>query len=81
MKLWIMTAIVAQLIPLVTIAFFIGGIYENMSVSAKLLAEQTTAMKTAQKDDEERRRWELAMEIWAGKQADPFIPPPRTPKD
>jgi hypothetical protein len=77
LKLWIMTAIVAQLIPLVTIAFFIGGIYENMSVSAKLLAAQTVAMDSAKADDEERRRWELAVEIWGRKQADPFVPPPR----
>lgn len=81
LKLWIMTAILAQLAPLITIAFFIGGIYTNMTLSSKLIAEQTTAFKLAAKDDEERRRWELAVEIWAGKRKDPFIPPPRTHTD
>lgn len=77
LKLWIMTAIVAQLVPLVTIAFFIGGIYNQMSATAKLAAEQTAEFKVARTNEEERRRWELAVELWAAKQSDPFSPPPR----
>jgi hypothetical protein len=77
LKLWIMTAIVAQLVPLVTIAFFIGGIYSQMSATAKLAAEQTAEFKVAKLNEEERRRWELAVELWAAKQPEPFTPPQR----
>lgn len=40
LKLWILYAVAAQIIPLLTIAFFIGGIYQTLTTSVITLQKQ-----------------------------------------
>lgn len=76
LKVWILSAILVHLIPLISIAFFLGGIYNDMSATKLLIEQQKTAATTQQVWMEERRRWELSMELWAAQQKPPFKPPP-----
>lgn len=76
LKVWILSAILVHLIPLISIAFFLGGIYNDMSATKLLIEQQKTAAITQQAWMEERRRWELSMELWAAQQKPPFKPPP-----
>lgn len=76
LKLWIASAVIMQVVPLITIAFFIGGIYQNMSSSIALLSQQQNELNARGKWMEDRQRWELAVEIW-GAQMNPPLRVPR----
>jgi hypothetical protein len=75
LKMWIMSAVVLQIIPLVTIAFFIGGIYQTLNSSITLLQTQQQQLSANSQWMQERRQWELSVELWGAQQE----PPLRTP--
>ena len=75
LKVWILSALVAHLVPLISIAFFLGGIYNDMNDTKSLIAEQRVAAAEQRVWMEERRRWELSIELWAAQQKPPFKPP------
>ena len=75
LKMWIMSAIIINVIPLVTIAFFIGGIYQSLNTSIKSSQDQAQQLAANERWMQERRQWELAVEIWGAQQ----MPPLRTP--
>jgi len=76
LKMWIMSAIVLQIIPLVTIAFFIGGIYQNLNSSIALIQTQQQQLTANERWMQDRRQWELSVELWGAQQQ----PPLRTPQ-
>lgn len=65
-----------QVVPLITIAFFIGGIYQNMNSSITLIQQQQSELTARGKWMEDRQRWELAVEIWGAQ----MQPPLRVPR-
>lgn len=75
LKMWIMSAIVIQVIPLITIAFFIGGIYQNLNASMALVQTQQQELAANARWMQERAQWELSVELWAVSQKPPFRPP------
>lgn len=77
LKMWIMSAIVLQIIPLVTIAFFIGGIYQNLNSSIALIQTQQQQLAANARWMQNRRQWELSVELWGAQQN----PPLRTTHD
>lgn len=76
LKLWIMSAIVLQLIPLITIAFFIGGIYQNLNSSVALVQKQQDQLVANARWMQERQQWELTVELWGAQ----LKPPLHTPR-
>lgn len=76
LKMWIMSAVVLQIVPLVTIAFFIGGIYQSLNSSMSLVKEQQRELTARGQWMQERAQWELAVEIW-GAQLNPPLRVPR----
>ena len=76
LKLWIASAVIMQVVPLITIAFFIGGIYQNMNSSIALIQQQQNELTARGKWMEDRQRWELAVEIWGAQ----MTPPLRVPR-
>lgn len=58
-KLWILSSVVAQIVALMPIIFFLGGIYQNANRSLEILNSQTeiaSRMATRIQDIEERQR-------------------------
>lgn len=77
LKMWIMSAIILQIIPLVTIAFFIGGIYQNLNSSITLIQSQQQQLAANSRWMQDRRQWELSVELWGAQ----MQPPLHTPHD
>lgn len=46
-KLWILSSVIAQVIAMIPIIFFLGGIYQNANASLALLKEQKIASDAA----------------------------------
>lgn len=71
-KLWIMSSLVAQVVALAPIIFFLGGIYQNANASFELLKSQKIAsdvMTVRLQAMEDRQR---EMRAWAKTKG--FIP-------
>ncbi len=65
LKIWIMTAVIMQVVPLITIAFFLGGIYQNLNGSLRQISAQQVQLARNEQWMRQRERWELSVEIWA----------------
>ncbi len=76
LKLWIMSAVIMQVVPLVAIAFFLGGIYQNLNSSMAVVQAQQTELVRQAKWMDKRERWEADIELWASQ----VNPPLRLPK-
>lgn len=78
-KIWILSAVVAQIISMLPIIFFLGGIWQNANASLDLLKNQklvTDATLIRVQAIEERER---EMRAWAKtKGFIPFTPEPPT---
>lgn len=77
LKMWIMSAVVLQVVPLITIAFFIGGIYQSLSSSMSVVQQQQSDIRASRDWMQERAQWELSVEIWGAQQT----PPLRVPRE
>lgn len=77
LKMWIMSAVVLQVVPLITIAFFIGGIYQSLNSSMALVQQQQVDIRASRDWMQERAQWELSVEIWGAQQN----PPLRVPRE
>ena len=72
-KIWVVGSVLANLIALVPVIFFLGGIYADGRTAVKLLEEQQTELRQRGAWMQDRERWELAIEYWAQEQG--FKPP------
>lgn len=80
-KLWILSSVIAQIMAMLPIIFFLGGIYQNANASLDLLKNQkivSDSIVARVQNSEERGR---EMRAWAKtKGFIPFTPePPTTP--
>lgn len=73
-KLWIFTAILANVLTLVPVIFFLGGIYADGRTAVKLLETQQSELAQRGIWMQDRERWELSVELWA---EDKGFKPPR----
>lgn len=72
LKIWIMTAVIMQVVPLVAIAFFLGSIYQNLNTSMLVVQGQTQQLASQAKWNEGRERWEHDVEVWASQVKPPL---------
>lgn len=77
LKMWILSAVVMQVVPLITIAFFIGGIYQNLNTSIGVIQKQQAQLAANAQWMQERRQWELSVELWGAQQKPPLRTTPR----
>jgi hypothetical protein len=56
-KLWIITSVLVNVLAVLPVIFFLGGIYQNANTSLELL-------KKDQIDIAETKRWQAEMNIW-----------------
>jgi hypothetical protein len=56
-KLWIITSVLVNVVAILPVIFFLGGIYQNANASLELL-------KKDQSDIAETKRWQADMNIW-----------------
>lgn len=72
-KLWIISAILSQVVCLIPMIFFLGGIYSDGRASVELLKEQKAELSDRGEWMKERERWEIIIETWARDEG--FDPP------
>lgn len=65
LKLWIMSAVIMQVVPLVAIAFFLGGIWQNLNANIAVIQSQQSTLAAQAKWNDHRERWEHDVEVWA----------------
>lgn len=64
-KYWVIGAVLAQVVALLPVIFFLGGIYQNANSSLELLKAQQRELAQRGSWMQDRERWEYAVEIWA----------------
>lgn len=64
-KLWVLGSVVTQLIGLVPVIFFLGGIYSTNTATLDLIKEQQVAMKNRGEWMNELERRQTSVEQWA----------------
>lgn len=64
-KFWIVSAVLAQVITLLPVIFFLGGIYSDGRVALNMLQEQQMELARRGNWIQDREKWEMAMENWA----------------
>ena len=64
-KLWVFGSILTQIIALLPVIFFLGGIYSDGRSAVKMLEEQQNELRQRGTWMQDRERWEMTIEIWA----------------
>ncbi len=65
LKIWIMTAVIMQVVPLVAIAFFLGGIWQNLNANILVIQSQQTQLEAQTKWNDHVERWQHDVGMWA----------------
>lgn len=73
LKLWIISAVLAQVLTLMPVIFLLGGIYSDGRAAVKMLEQQQSELAQRGRWMQDRERWEMTMEAWA--QSEGFKPP------
>ena len=73
MKLWVIGATLTQVLALVPVIFFLGGIYSKIDASLDLQNQQQTELNKRGEWMQERQRWEDSVEMWAVPKG--YVPP------
>lgn len=73
LKLWVIGGVITQLIPMLPIIFFLGGIYNTNSAAITMLQKQQTQLEQRGQWMNERERWEQSIEQWAEPKG--YVPP------
>lgn len=77
-KLWIFGAILANVLGMVPVIFFLGGIYADGRTAVELLEAQQAELTQRGVWMQDRERWEMSVEMWARDQG---YEPPRYSRD
>jgi len=64
-KFWVVGAALTNVLALLPVIFFLGGIYQNANASLDLLKEQQKELAQRGLWMQDRERFELAVELWA----------------
>lgn len=80
-KYWLISAVLAQVVALLPVIFFLGGIYNNANASLEILEDQQAELRQRGVWMQDRERWEQAVQTWA--ESEGFQPPryQRTPRN
>jgi hypothetical protein len=73
MKFWVISAVLAQVVPLVPIIFLLGGIYATNNAALELMKKQQEVLESYGARMNERDIWQQGVEQWAGPKG--FVPP------
>lgn len=73
LKLWVLGGILTQIVMVLPIIFFLGGIYSTNNATLELIRKQQATLERRGGWMSERERWEQGVEQWAGPKG--FVPP------
>lgn len=65
LKLWIFGAMMANVIAVIPIIFFLGGIYSDGRAAVQMLAKQEQELGSRSRWMQRREAFELSVEMWA----------------
>lgn len=72
-KVWIFSAMLTNLIAIIPIIFFLGGIYSDGRAAVRMLAKQDLELNQRARWMQRREAFEMSMELWAKPQG--YVPP------
>lgn len=64
LKLWVFGGVVTQLLAMVPIIFFLGGIYSTNTQTLALIQKQQDTLDRQLTWRQQREKWEQAVEAW-----------------
>lgn len=73
LKYWVVVAVLTQLVAMLPIIFFLGGIYSTNNTSLSILQRQQAMLEKRGQWMQQRERWEQSVESWATPKG--FAPP------
>lgn len=73
MKFWVVSAVLTQLVAMLPVIFFLGGIYSTNADALETIKKTQAVLEQRGAWMNERERWEQSMEQWAGPKG--FQPP------
>lgn len=73
MKFWVISAVLTQLLAMLPVIFFLGGIYSTNNAALAILNKQQAEIERRGQWMNERERWEQGVEQWAAPKG--FVPP------
>lgn len=65
MKFWVVSAVLTQIVALLPVIFFLGGIYSTNSDALRSIQKLQTTIDSRGQWMSERERWEQGVEQWA----------------
>ena len=65
MKFWVISAVLTQVVALLPVIFFLGGIYNSNNQALDLMRKQQSMLEQRGVWMSERERWEQSIETWA----------------
>lgn len=65
LKLWIVSAVLAQVLTFLPVIFFLGGIYTDGRAAVQMLRDQRAELEQRGAWMQDRERWEMSIEVWA----------------
>lgn len=73
MKFWVISAVATQLLAMLPVIFFLGGIYSTNNAALTILEKQQSVLEQRAAWMNEREKWEQGVEQWATPKG--FTPP------
>lgn len=73
MKFWVISAVLTQIVAMLPVIFFLGGIYTTNTAALDSIRKLQTVLEQRGTWMSERERWEQSVEQWAGPKG--FEPP------
>ena len=65
MKFWVISAVMTQVVAMLPIIFFLGGIYNTNNTALEMLRKQQGLLEKRGEWMNQRDRWEQSIEQWA----------------
>ena len=73
MKFWVVSAVLTQVLAMIPVIFFLGGIYSTNSDALAMLQKLQVVIEKRGNWMNERVQWEQSMETWAEPKG--YVPP------
>lgn len=64
-KYWVLVSVLTQVIAILPIIFFLGGIYQSSNNALQMIKDTRDQMVNQQVWMRERENWETSVEMWA----------------
>ena len=65
MKFWVISAVLTQIVAMLPVIFFLGGIYNTNATALDMLRKQQAVIEKRGEWMNQRERWEQSIEMWA----------------